>query len=190
MNQLLKMLLELGPLLAFFVAYRVSDGDIIVATLTIMAAVVISLGISLLWTGKAPRMLLITVAMVIVFGGLTVWLADATFIKMKPTIIYVLFALAPGYGLLRGTNYLRYFLGESISMDERGWRLMTLRWVAFFLAMAALNELVWRTQSEETWVTIKTFVYLPITLAFVFLQLPLIRRHWIQKPAPDTPADV
>ncbi len=177
MNPFLKLLLEFGPLLIFFAGYRFAGGDLIVATAVFMAAIFTSLGISLAVTRRAPRMMLVTAVVVLVFGGLTLWLEDATFIKMKPTIVNALFALALGIGIFRGRSYLQLLMEEAISLDAHGWRRLTVRWAWFFVAMAVLNEVVWRTQSEETWVTVKTFGYLPVALAFALLQLPLIQRH-------------
>lgn len=186
MNPLLKMLLEIGPLAVFFITYRVADGDLMAATAFFIVAVLASLAVSFALTRRVPRMMMVTAVVVLVFGGLTLWLNDATFIKMKPTVIYGLFALGLAIGILRGQNYLKLLLEESMQVDEEGWHSMTVRWTGFFLAMAIVNELVWRTQSEETWVNIKTFAYLPAALLFGAAQIPLIRRHWIMEKSEET----
>lgn len=178
MNSMLRLLLEIGPLLVFFGAYRVADGDLLAATGAFMAAVVASLAASLAMRRKVPKMMAVTAVVVLVFGALTLWLEDAAFIKMKPTIVNGLFAMALAVGLARGTSYLRFLLDEAIAMDDEGWRQLTVRWLGFFAAMAVLNEAVWRTQTEEVWITVKTFGYLPLTMAFALLQWPLMKRHW------------
>ena len=179
MNPFVKLLLEIGPLAVFFITYRVAGGDLMVATAVFIGAVLTSVGASLALTRRVPRMMIVTAIVVVIFGGLTLWLNDATFIKMKPTVIYGLFALGLAIGILREQNYLKLLLEESIQIDDAGWRRMAVRWAWFFLAMAVVNEMVWRTQSEEMWVNVKTFAYLPAALAFGAIQVPLIRRHWI-----------
>ena len=181
MNPFVKLLLEIGPLAVFFITYRVADGDLMAATAVFIIAVLASAGASLALTRRIPRMMMVTAIVVVVFGGLTLWLNDATFIKMKPSVIYGLFALGLGFGILRGQNYLKLLLEESLPISDEGWRRMTVRWTWFFLVMAAVNEMVWRTQSEEVWVNVKTFAYLPVALAFGAAQYPLIRRYQIDE---------
>lgn len=178
MHPLFRLVLELGPLLVFFGAYRFADDDLLVATGAFMVAIILSMAVSLAIRGRVPRMMAVTALVVLIFGGLTLWLADATFIKMKPTVVNGLFALALMVGLARGHSYLKFLLGEAVSLDDDGWRRLTLRWLGFFLAMAVLNEAVWRTQTEEFWVSIKTFGYLPLAVAFALFQWPLMKRHW------------
>ncbi len=171
----LKFLLEMGPLVLFFVVYNRTD--IFVATLVLVAAVLAALVVTWALTRHIPLMPLVTAALVTVFGVLTWLLQDATFIKMKATIVYVLFGGALLGGLLFGRSLLPYAFDSVISLDEEGWRKLTLRWGVFFFFLAALNEAVWRTQSEEFWVKFKVFGFVPLTLVFALAQTPLILRH-------------
>ena len=174
-HPLLKIALEIGPLVAFFVIYQRSD--IFTATATFVPLCLAALGLSWKLTGKLPKMAAVTAVVVTVFGGLTLWLQDATFIKMKPTIVYVIFAGALGYGLARGRSYLKDLMGETIPMTDEGWRVFTGRWALFFLAMAAVNEVVWRSFTESDWVTFKTIGAPAATFLFVMTQVPLMKRH-------------
>jgi intracellular septation protein len=173
--QLLKLALELGPLAVFFIANN--KFDLFVATAVFMVATVVSLIASRLLLKKIPIMPLVTGAFVLVFGGLTLWLHDETFIKMKPTIVNLLFAGFLFGGLLLKRPVLQYILGEAMRLTDVGWRKLSLRWAFFFLAMAALNEIVWRNFSEGTWASFKVFGILPLTLGFAVLQLGLMRRY-------------
>jgi intracellular septation protein len=128
-----------------------------------------------------PRMAVVTGIVVAIFGGLTLWLQDETFIKMKPTMVNSIFALILGFGLVRERSYLKSLIGETVPMDDAGWLIFTRRWVMFFICMAALNELVWRTQSTEDWVAFKTFGSLPLTFVFLALQWPLLKRHMVEE---------
>lgn len=205
-NPFLKLGLEVGPLILFFASFREGrallevpavaavlapvtgeaalageNGPLFVATAVFMAAILGSLALSWRLTGRLPRMALVTAVVVAVFGGLTLWLGDGTFIKMKPTIVNALFALVLGAGLLRGRSYLADLMGEAMPLTREGWMIFTRRWVAFFVAMAVLNEIVWRTQTTETWVAVKTFGYLPLTFLFLATQFPLLRRHALEE---------
>ncbi|MEM1384786.1 MAG: septation protein A [Pseudomonadota bacterium] len=204
-HPLAKLALEIGPLAVFFVAFRYGreiletpalfsglamatgpealegqGGPLFVATATFMLAIALSLGISWSLTRSLPRMALVTGVVVAVFGGLTIWLQDETFIKMKPTIVNSVFALALGIGLLQGRSYIKYLIGETLPMDDVGWMILTQRWVWFFLGMALLNEAVWRTQSTDLWVSLKTFAYTPLTIVFMLCQWPLLQRHMLE----------
>jgi intracellular septation protein len=137
----------------------------------------VALGLSVAVARRVPLMPLVTAGIVGVFGGLTVWLQDETFIKMKPTIVQVLFAAVLFGGLALGRPLLKPLMGAAWSMDDQGWRKLTVRFALFFLAMAALNEAVWRTQSTDFWVNFKVFGILGLTLVFAFAQTPLMRRH-------------
>ncbi|MEM8819951.1 MAG: septation protein A, partial [Pseudomonadota bacterium] len=165
-------------------AFQGDSGPLFVATALFMVAITISLACSWWLMRELPRMTVVTAVVVVVFGGLTLWLQDETFIKMKPTIVNGLFALALGIGLLQGKSYIRYLMAEALSLDDRGWMIFTQRWCAFFVFMALLNEAIWRTQSTEFWVNFKTFANLPITFGFMLLQIPLIKRHMIEDPEP------
>ncbi len=184
-KQLAKMVLDLAPLLIFFAAYMASD--IYVATGVLMAATVISMIVSRLWLGHISATLILTTVLVVGFGALTLWLNDPRFIKMKPTMVNLLFAVALGGGLLTGRNFLKLLLGQAFQLTEEGWRKLTYRWIGFFLAMAVLNEIVWRNFSETTWASFKVFGILPLTIVFAMLQVGLMQRHGAEKPK-DTQA--
>ncbi len=181
----LKPVTEYGPLAAFFGTYVVSD--LLWATGALMAATAVALALSLLLARRVPLMPLITAGVVGLFGGLTLWLQDETFIKIKPTIVQMLFALILLGGLMAGRPLLKPLLGSAWPMDEAGWRRLTLRFALFFIVMAGVNELVWRTQTTDVWVTFKVFGILGLTLAFAASQTPLMRRHHLADPAEDTP---
>ena len=173
----LKLAIELGPLLVFFGTYL--GFGIYPATAVLMAATVASLAASRWLLGRISPMPVVTAVVVCVFGGLTFWLNDPSFIKMKPTIVNILFAAVLGGGLAMGRSPIKMLLGEQIRLDEEGWRKLTVRWLGFFLAMALVNEVVWRSFSEATWVSFKVFGLLPLSLAFAVAQIGLIRRHQI-----------
>ncbi len=170
--------IEFGPLGAFFVGYTV--WNLMVATGLLMAAVLIALGLSYWLERRLPAMPLITAVMVLIFGGLTLWLQDDLFIKMKPTIVNSLFALALFTGLAFGRPLLRPLLGMVLQLDHDGWVKLSFRWACFFVFLAILNEIVWRTMSTDFWVSFKVFGNLPITLVFAMTQVPLINRHMIE----------
>lgn len=173
---------DYGPLAVFFASYFI--WGLLPATGALMAATGVALVLSLVVRRKVPMMPLITAAIVGVFGGLTLWLADETFIKMKPTIIQVLFAAVLLGGLVLGRPLLKPLLGAALPpMADAGWRQLTLRYGLFFLVMAALNEAVWRTQSTDFWVTFKVFGIVGLTLVFGVAQVPLINRHKLPEPA-------
>lgn len=180
-NPALKLALELGPLLVFFVAN--AHWNVFVGTAAFMAAVVVALVVSYSLTHSVPMMALLSTVVVIVFGGLTLVLHDATFIKLKPTIIYTLFGTILLAGLAVGRPLLTIVFHEVFELTPEGWRKLTIRWALFFLAMAVLNEIVWRTQSTDFWVTFKAFGVLPLTALFAALQYPLVTRYEL----PSTP---
>jgi intracellular septation protein len=169
------MAIDLGPLLIFFAAYMTLG--IYWATGTLMAATVVSMIASWLLLGHISVTLIVTTALVVGFGALTLFFNDARFIKMKPTIVNLMFAAFLFGGLLLRRPVLRYILGEAIRLTDIGWRKLSLRWAFFFLAMAGLNEIVWRNFSEGTWASFKVFGILPLTLGFAVLQLGLMRRY-------------
>ena len=189
-NPLLKLALELGPLMVFFFAnargaWLVGNfpalasfgGPIFIATGLFMIATAIALAASWLLTRSLPIMPLVSGVVVFVFGGLTLWLQDDVFIKMKPTIINTLFGAVLLGGLWFGRSLLGYVFDSAFSLDAEGWRKLTLRWGLFFLLLAILNEIVWRSFSTDTWVAFKVWGIMPITLAFTLSQMPLIMRH-------------
>jgi intracellular septation protein len=174
-NPLLKLAIEVGPLAAFFLAY--AKGDLYLATATFMVAAAVALAAGWLLQRRVAIMPVVSLAVVMVFGGLTLWLHDETFFKMKPTIVNGLFAAVLFGGLAVGRPLLRPVLGAALELNETGWRKLTWRWAWFFVALALLNELVWRTLSTDAWVTFKVFGIMPLTFLFLLTQVPLIRRH-------------
>ncbi|MCW0232659.1 MAG: septation protein A [Ferrovibrio sp.] len=171
----LKPATEYGPLGLFFIVYT-AEG-LLPATAVLLAATAVGLLLSLVFLRRLPMMPLVTALVVGIFGGLTLWLQDETFIKLKPTIVNAIFAviLLGGYAINR--HPLQYVLGTSLQMTENGWRKLTLRLGLFFAAMAGLNEIVWRTQSTDVWVAFKVFGLIGLTVAFMLAQTPLIIRH-------------
>ena len=174
-KQLLKMGVDLAPLLVFFAVYLTLG--IYWATGALMAATVASMIASWLMLGHISATLIVTTGLVVGFGALTLFFNDPRFIKMKPTIVNLLFAGFLFGGLLLKRPVLQYILGEALRLTDIGWRKLSLRWACFFLAMAALNEIVWRNFSEATWASFKVFGILPLTLGFAVLQLGLMRRY-------------
>lgn len=190
MNPLLKFALELGPLLVFFFANargeQIADafpvlqelgGPLFVATALFMAAMAISLSVSWAITRTLPIMPLVSGAVVLVFGTLTLWLQDETFIKMKPTIVNGLFAGVLLGGLVFGKSLLGYVFDQAFKLDAEGWRKLTFRWGLFFVFLAILNEVIWRSFSTDFWVAFKVWGTMPITILFMMAQFPLIKRH-------------
>jgi intracellular septation protein len=175
LNPLLKLVLDLGPLALFF--YANSRYDIFVATGTFMVAVVAALAASYLLTRNLPIMPVVTAVVVVVFGGLTLILHNDTFIKIKPTIIYALFGGVLLGGLLFGKSFLGVVFDSLFHLTEEGWRKLTLRWGLFFLALAVINEIVWRNASTNIWVDFKVFGVVPLTFVFAALQYPLLRKY-------------
>lgn len=181
----LKLVLDLGPLLVFFAAN--SRFGIFAATGAFMAAILLALAVSYALTRHLPMMPLITAIVVVVFGTLTLVLHDELFIKLKPTIIYVLFGGILLGGLAFGKSLLGVVFDSVFHLTEEGWRRLTLRWALFFLALAVLNEIVWRTQSTDVWVRFKVFGVVPLTFVFAALQYPLLTKFAAPEPA-DNPA--
>lgn len=173
--QLIKLALELGPLLVFF--FVNSRLDLFAATAWFMGAMVLSLTLSWLLLKKIAVMPLVTGAVVLVFGTLTLLLQDETFIKMKPTITNSLFAIVLLGGLAFGHSLLRYVFGEIYRLKPEGWRKLTLNWGLFFVFLAIANEVVWRMFDTDTWVAFKVWGIMPITIIFSMLQVPLLTRY-------------
>lgn len=173
---LAKLALDLGPLLVFFLAY--ARFDIFVATGAFMAAFAVAVAASWWLTRHVPAMTWFSGALVAVFGGLTLWLHDETFIKVKPTILFLMFAAILGFGSLTGRNYLRMLLGAAMpGLSDLGWSLLQRRWAWFFLALAGLNELFWRGFPTEVWVHFKVWGDTLLTFLFAIAQIPLLKRH-------------
>ncbi len=171
----LKLVLEMGPLVLFFVVYN--RFGIFAGTGALMAATIAALAVTYALTKHLPVMPMVTAVMVLVFGGATLLLHDATFVKMKATIVYLLFAVALLGGLAFGKALLSVVFDSVMRLTEEGWRKLTLRWGLFFLAMAAVNEIVWRTQTEDFWVKFKVFGFVPLTVLFALSQTPLMLKH-------------
>lgn len=187
---LLKLALELGPLLVFFFANARGESliehfpvlasigaPIFLATALFMAATVIALAISWSMTRTLPMMPLISGIVVLVFGALTLWLHNDTFIKMKPTIVNTLFGAILLGGLLFGKSLLGYVFDSAFKLDAEGWRKLTFRWGLFFIFLAIANEVVWRNFSTDAWVSFKVWGIMPITIVFTLSQMPLIQKH-------------
>jgi intracellular septation protein len=194
MNPVLKLALELGPLLVFFFANARGaqiaaaypalaslGGPIFIATALFMAATAISLIVSYAIARTVPVMPLVSGVVVFVFGALTLWLADDTFIKMKPTIVNTLFGVTLLAGLYFGRLFLKLVFDSAFQLDEEGWRKLTLRWGLFFFFLAIVNEVVWRGFSTDFWVAFKVWAVMPITLIFTFSQVPLMMKHALDK---------
>ncbi len=189
-NPLLKLALELGPLVVFFFANSRGEwlakqfpmladlgGPIFIGTALFMVATAIALIVSKILLGTLPIMPLVSGVIVFVFGTLTLYLKDDTFIKMKPTIVNTLFGVTLLGGLYFGKSLLGYVFGSAFKLDAEGWAKLTLRWGLFFLFLAVLNEAIWRNFSNDFWIAFKVWGTMPITLIFTFLQMPLIMKH-------------
>lgn len=199
-NPVLKQVLELGPTVLFFVIYMwIKDNSYTFAGTTYSGFIVAALvfvpillaGIGALWalTGELSRMQIFTGFMVIFFGGLTAWFNDERFFKMKTTLVYGTFALLLGIGLARGQSWLQWVLGAALPMRQEGWLKLTRRLLVMFAALAIANELIWRTQSNETWVWLETFAFPVALFAFLMIQISLLSRYLIEEETPDQPQD-
>lgn len=179
LSPMFKLAVDLGPLLLFFFAN--SRWGIFTATAVFMAATVLSIVITYLVARRIAVMPLVSAVVVMVFGGLTIYLQDELFIKLKPTIIYSIFAAILFAGLWTGRSLLALVFDSLFHLDAEGWRKLTLRWAFFFVVMAIANEIVWRMVSTDTWVAIKTFGFVPATVLFAIAQAPLIAKHAIEQ---------
>ena len=184
----LKTALELGPVLLFFAAYlwlkdrtfNIGGTDyegFVVVTAGFIPIFLLSMGVLWRLTGHLSKMQIVTAVLIVVFGGLSVWFNDPKFFKMKPTIIYLLFAGALGFGLMRGRSYLQSLMDSVMPLTDQGWMILTRRLMFFFLLLAALNEVIWRTQAEETWVYFKTFGLTAAIFIFFMTQGKLFTAH-------------
>lgn len=174
-HPLFKLATELGPLMVFFVVN--AKFDLFAATGAFMVAIVAAMIASYVVTRHVPIMAIVTGVIVLVFGTLTLVLHDETFIKVKATIIYGLFAAILGGGLLFGRSFLAILFDQVFNLTPQGWRILTRRWVLFFAGLAVLNEIIWRTQSTDFWVSFKVFGVFPLTMIFAVAQMPLIKRY-------------
>jgi intracellular septation protein len=178
LNPFLKLALDFGPLILFFFAN--SHAGIFTATAVFMAAVVAALVISYAMTRQLPIMPVVTAIIVVIFGGLTLVLHDATFIKVKPTIIYALFGAVLIGGLAFNKPLLGIVFDSLFHLTAEGWRKLTVRWAIFFFALAVLNEIVWRNTSTDVWVDFKVFGVMPLTFVFAALQMPLLKKYAVE----------
>ena len=194
-NPILKLALELGPLMVFFFANSRGEwlverfpalgslgGPLFVATALFMAATAIALTASWVLTRTLPIMPLVSGVVVFVFGALTLYLHSEIFIKMKPTIVNTLFGAVLLGGLAFGKSLLGYVFDSAFKLDAEGWRKLTLRWGLFFIFLAVVNEVVWRIFSTDTWVAFKVWGIMPITILFTMSQMPLIMKHSLEEP--------
>ncbi len=191
-NPFVKLVIELGPIALFFIAYSRLKGQhwmiagtdydaFILITAAFIPLTILSTGILWWLTGKLSKMQVATTALVILMGGLSVWLNDERFFKMKPTLVYLLFAGILGFGLLRGKSYLRLVMEEVVPMEETGWMILTRRVALFFALLAVTNEVVWRTMSTGTWVLFKSVVLTLALVAFFMTQARLIAKYAIEE---------
>jgi intracellular septation protein len=199
-SRIIVMLLEIGPLIVFFIVNTKGEDilaafpvltqwftqPIIFATAVFMAAMAASLSLSWLFLRRTAVMPLVTGVVVLIFGGLTLYFQDATFIKMKPTIVNALFGVTLLGGLAFGQSLLKYVFGEVYKLEPRGWMILTLRWGLFFLVLAVMNEVVWRTQTTDFWVAFKVWATMPLTIVFAAFQLPVLTKY---APRPVQPIE-
>ncbi len=194
-NPMLKTGLELGPIIAFFAAYMWLKGHVftiagtdyqgfIVVTAGFIPVFLVAMGILWKLTGHLSKMQVMTAILIVVFGGLSIWFNDPKFFKMKPTIIYLLFGGTLGFGLLRGKSYLQTMMEGTIPLTDEGWMILTRRITIFFFTLAVLNELIWRTQSEETWVYFKTFGLTAAVFLFFMTQGGLFSKYGTHEDDP------
>jgi intracellular septation protein len=173
-----KLLIDIGPLAVFFVFYLRSD--LKSAIIPLMIATIIAVLFSYIMEKKIPIMPTVGAFIILIFGGLTIYFDNEVFFKMKPTIINLLFALILYGGVIVKKPLLKFLLGAAIKLEDVGWKILTQRWISFFIALAVLNEIVWRTQSTDIWVNFKVFGILPITFIFTMTQFPLIKKYQIE----------
>jgi intracellular septation protein len=187
-----RLLIDLGPLLVFFLTNAfapVPDAlKIFYATGAFMAAMIVAMIISQIRYKQISPLLLFSGAMVVVLGGITIWLHDETFIKVKPTIYYLVVAAILGFGLFSGRNLLKLVL-EAVypGLSDRGWRILTRNWIGYFVVMAVVNEAVWRTQSTDFWIGFKLWFFLPATFVFALANVPMLMRHGLQTGEAEEP---
>tara|TARA_X000000368_G_C22592112_1_gene519837 strand:+ start:25 stop:567 length:543 start_codon:yes stop_codon:yes gene_type:complete len=180
MKSISKLLIDIGPLAVFFIFYKI-NGDLIDAILPLMVATIIAILASYILEKKIPIMPTFGAGVLLIFGGLTLLFDNKIFIFMKPTIINFIFAAILYGGIILKKPLLKYLLGSALKLEEEGWNTLTHRWIAFFVALAILNEIVWRTMSEDLWVNFKVFGILPITIIFTMTQIPLIKKYQIEE---------
>ena len=178
MKSISKLLIDIGPLAIFFIFY--SRSDLKSAIIPFMIATIIAVLFSYIMEKKIPIMPTVGAFIILIFGGLTIYFDNEVFFKMKPTIINLLFAIVLYGGVIVKKPLLKFLLGAAIKLEDEGWKILTQRWISFFIALAILNEIVWRTQSTDIWVNFKVFGILPITFIFTMTQFPLIKKYQIE----------
>ena len=178
MKSISKLLIDIGPLAVFFIFYLRSD--LKSAIMPLMIATIIAVLFSYIMEKKIPVMPTVGAFIILIFGGLTIYFDNEVFFKMKPTIINLLFALILYGGVIVKKPLLKFLLGAAIKLEDEGWKILTQRWISFFIALAVINEIVWRTQSTDIWVNFKVFGILPITFIFTMTQFPLIKKYQIE----------
>lgn len=178
MKSFYKLLIDIGPLAVFFIFYTRSGLQ--ASILPFMVATIIAVLFSYILEKKIPIMPTVGAGIILLFGGLTIYFDNDIFFKMKPTIINILFAVILYGGILINKPLLKYLLGAALKLEEAGWKILTQRWIGFFIALAVLNEIVWRTQSTDVWVNFKVFGILPITFIFTMTQFTLIKKYQIE----------
>lgn len=184
----LKLAIDLGPLLIYLLAYWLTK-DVVLSTGIFMGATFVAITASWVTSRRVSAMLLFSGAMVLLFGGLTVWLRDATFIKMKPTVYYLMVAAILSFGLITRRPTLQLVLGQAYpGLTELGWTKLTRNWAIFFVAMAVANEAVWRSTSMEFWLGYKLWGALPATILFAIANVPMLMKHGLAADKADEPA--
>ena len=178
MKQITKLIVDIGPLAVFFIFYTRSNLQS--AILPLMIATVIAVTFSYIVEKKIPIMPTVGAIIILVFGGLTLYFNNDVFFKMKPTIINLLFAGILLIGNFLNKPLLKFLLGEALKLQDEGWYILTKRWIGFFIALAILNEIIWRTQSTDIWVNFKVFGILPLTLIFTITQFSVIKKFQIE----------
>jgi len=178
MKSIYKLLIDIGPLAVFFIFY--TRGDLKTAILPFMIATIIAVLFSYILEKKIPIMPTVGAVIILIFGGLTIYFDNETFFKMKPTIINLLFAGILYGGIILNKSLLRYLLGAALKLQDEGWDILTKRWIGFFIALAILNEIIWRTQTTDMWVNFKVFGILPITFIFTLTQFSTIKKYQIE----------
>ena len=178
MKSFKKLLVDIGPLAIFFIFY--TRGDLQSAILPFMIATVIAVIFSYITEKKIPIMPTVGAIIILVFGGLTLYFNNDVFFKMKPTIINLLFAGILFIGNIMNKSLLKLLLGGALKLQDEGWNILTKRWMGFFIALAILNEIIWRTQSTDFWVNFKVFGMLPLTFIFTFTQFPVIKKYQVE----------
>lgn len=184
MNPLVRLLTEAGPLAAFFIAN--SQAGIMTGTAVFMVAITIALAVSWHLERRVPIMPVVGAGFVLIFGGLTLWLQNDLFIKIKPTLVNLMFAAVLFIAHVTRRNVMKRLLGTVLALSDQGWRTLSIRWAWFFLLLAVVNEVVWRSMDTDAWVNFKVFGIMPLTLLFSALQTPLIMRHQIPETAAET----